>query len=58
MDALVTKIYAWRGPYDGEMRPVCNASPGPLTLGLLGDYLPGVRQADDIVDEHETHNPR
>ena len=41
MDALVTKMNAWRGPYDGEMRHVCNASLGPLTIGLLENYLPG-----------------
>ena len=43
MDALVTIINAWRGPNDGEMRHVCNASIRPLTLGLLGNYLPGDR---------------
>ena len=43
MDAVVTKENTWRGPYDGEMRHVCNASLRSLTLGLLGNYLPGVR---------------
>ena len=40
---LVTIINAWREPNDGEMGHVCNASIRPLTLGLLGNYLPGDR---------------
>ena len=52
MDAADTKENTWRGPYNGEMRHVCNASLRSLTLGLFGNHIPGDRQDGGIAEGH------